>query len=66
MILVDNMKSYREKNYIHFLFLASSITYEKLESRVYLFHGRSAHWKTLHSVPHDLGDPGMFIFFNFF
>jgi non-lysosomal glucosylceramidase len=37
---------------------ASSITYEKLESRIYLFHGRAAQWKTLHSVPHDLGDPG--------
>lgn len=37
---------------------ASSITYEKLESRIYLFHGKSAQWKTLHTVPHDLGDPG--------
>ncbi|CAF2719013.1 unnamed protein product [Rotaria sp. Silwood2] len=36
---------------------ASSIDYEKRENRTYLFHGRSAHWKTLHSVPHDLGDP---------
>ncbi|CAF4494167.1 unnamed protein product [Rotaria socialis] len=36
---------------------ASSIMYEKRECRTYLFHGRSAHWKTLHTVPHDLGDP---------
>ncbi|CAF0909888.1 unnamed protein product [Adineta ricciae] len=35
----------------------NTITYEKLESRVYLYHGRASHWKTLHSVPHDLGDP---------
>jgi hypothetical protein len=40
------------------LLLARSITFEKLESRIYLFHGESAQWKTLHSVPHDLGDPG--------
>jgi len=36
---------------------ASSITYEKLDPRVYLFHGHRAQWKTKHSVPHDLGDP---------
>ncbi|CAF0984068.1 unnamed protein product [Adineta steineri] len=36
---------------------SSTITYEKLESRIYLFHGQASHWKTLHSVPHDLGDP---------
>ncbi|CAF1547381.1 unnamed protein product, partial [Adineta ricciae] len=36
---------------------ARSIIYEKLESRVYLFHGQAGQWKTLHSVPHDLGDP---------
>ena len=40
--------------------LAASITFEKQESRVYLFHGESAQWKTLYSVPHDLGDPGKF------
>lgn len=45
----------------YLFFLASTIAYEKLESRVYLFHGRAAHWKTLHSVPHDLGDPGKLI-----
>jgi hypothetical protein len=38
--------------------LATTITYENLESRIYLFHGHAAQWKTLHSVPHDLGDPG--------
>jgi len=38
--------------------LATTIIYENIESRVYLFHGHAAHWKTLHSVPHDLGDPG--------
>jgi hypothetical protein len=51
-------------SYIYFnclFFLATSITYENLEPRVYLFHGNFAHWKTLHSVPHDLGDPGKFI-----
>ncbi|CAF4727784.1 unnamed protein product [Rotaria sp. Silwood1] len=36
---------------------ASSVAYEKRETRTYLFHGRAAHWKTLHTVPHDLGDP---------
>ncbi|CAF3473761.1 unnamed protein product [Rotaria sp. Silwood1] len=36
---------------------ATSIAFEKLESRVYLFHGQSGIWKTLNSVPHDLGDP---------
>ncbi|CAF1053763.1 unnamed protein product [Adineta steineri] len=36
---------------------ARSIIYEKLESRIYLFHGQAGQWKTLHSVPHDLGDP---------
>ena len=40
------------------LFLASAVAYEKVDTRVYLYHGRSAHRKTLHSVPHDLGDPG--------
>lgn len=43
------------------MILATSITYEKQESRIYLFHGHSAQWKTLHSVPHDLGDPGKFM-----
>ena len=41
-----------------FPLLAAAIIYEKIESRVYLFHGRKAQWKTMHSVPHDLGDPG--------
>jgi len=36
---------------------ASAVAYEKVDTRVYLYHGRSAHRKTLHSVPHDLGDP---------
>lgn len=48
---------------IYFSFVAKSIAYEKRERRTYLFHGRSAHWKTLHSVPHDLGDPGMLLIF---
>jgi hypothetical protein len=50
-------------SYIYFnclFFLATSITYENLEPRIYLYHGRAAYWKTLHSVPHDLGDPGKF------
>ncbi len=38
---------------------ARSIIYENVESRIYLFHGRAGQWKTLHSVPHDLGDPGI-------
>jgi non-lysosomal glucosylceramidase len=51
--------------------LASSIIYEKRETRIYLYHGRRAHWKTLHSVPHDLGDPGilfyvLIFFLNFY
>ncbi|CAF2632217.1 unnamed protein product [Rotaria sp. Silwood2] len=36
---------------------ATSIICEKLESRAYLFCGQSGQRKTLHSVPHDLGDP---------
>ncbi len=42
--------------------LASSIIYEKRDTRIYLYHGRRAHWKTLHSVPHDLGDPGILFY----
>jgi hypothetical protein len=44
---------------------ARSIIYENVESRIYLFHGRAGQWKTLHSVPHDLGDPGKRSFFVF-
>jgi hypothetical protein len=58
MILVSYSDVNVEKN-INLFVSANTIAYEKLESRVYLFHGRAAHWKTLHSVPHDLGDPGM-------
>ena len=44
--------------FIYLLTLASSIASENRRPRTYLFNGRTAHWKTLHSVPHDLGDPG--------
>lgn len=40
------------------MFLASSIPFERLEQRVYLFHGQRSAWKTQYAVPHDLGDPG--------
>ena len=40
--------------------IASTIRYEKMDQRPYLFDGRSAPWKTLNALPHDLGDPGKF------